>query len=179
MNLTHRLDRRMYRGKRPNSLARLANRTWAGLAAAGCTPGRLVRLEVAGRRTGRTVSLPLVVADYQGERYLVSMLGDDTNWVRNVRAAHCRAVLRHGRRHEVYLAEVEPDKRAEILRRYLDRAPGARAHFPVDRRAPIQEFQAIAGQFPVFRLTVQDKAGSKGPVPGRDRDEADHRYRQA
>ena len=42
-------------------------------------------LEVPGRRTGKTISFPVVVADYQGGRYLVSMLGDGTNWVRNVR----------------------------------------------------------------------------------------------
>jgi hypothetical protein len=37
-----------------------------------------VTLEVPGRRTGRLVSFPVVVADYQGGRYLVSMLGTDT-----------------------------------------------------------------------------------------------------
>ena len=45
-----------------------------------------VTLDVPGRRTGRIISFPLVVADYNGERYLVSMLGPDTNWVHNVRA---------------------------------------------------------------------------------------------
>lgn len=57
------------------------DRVWAGLAAAGFGPDRLVTLEVTGRRTGRTISFPVVVADYQGERYLVSMLGEDTTWV--------------------------------------------------------------------------------------------------
>lgn len=159
MDLTHSFDRWMYHGKRPNFLARLANRTWAGIAAAGFGPRRLVQLEVKGRRTGRTISLPLAVADYKGGRYLVSMLGDDTSWVRNVRAAGGLAVLRHGRRDVVHLEEVEPGQRAEILRRYLECAPGARSHLPVDRRAPIQEFQAIAGQFPVFRITVRDQPG--------------------
>ena len=32
-----------------------------------------------------------------GERYLVSMLGNDAAWVRNLRAADGSAVLRHGR----------------------------------------------------------------------------------
>jgi deazaflavin-dependent oxidoreductase (nitroreductase family) len=163
MELTHSFDRWMYHGKRPNYLARLANRTWASLAAAGLGPRRLVRLEVKGRRTGQTVSLPVVVADYQGERYLVSMLGDDANWVRNVRAANGAAAVRHGRRDMVHLEEVEPGKRAEILRRYLACAPGARAHLPVDRRAPTREFQAIAGQFPVFRIIPQ---GSSAEVSG-------------
>jgi hypothetical protein len=40
-----------------------------------------------GRRRGRLISLPVVVADYEGERYLVAMLGEDVNWVANVCAA--------------------------------------------------------------------------------------------
>lgn len=87
MGLTHSFDLRLYRGNRPNHLARLMNRVWAGLAAAGFGPDRLVMLEVTGRPTGRTISFPVVGAGYQGERYLVSMLGEDINWVRNVRAA--------------------------------------------------------------------------------------------
>jgi deazaflavin-dependent oxidoreductase (nitroreductase family) len=118
------------------------------------SPRRAVTLEVRGRRSGRVVSLPLVVAEVGGERYLVSMLGSDANWVRNVRAAGGRAVLRHGRRQAVRLEEVDPGVRAPILRRYLDLAPGARPHIPVDRHAPVAEFEPIAAQFPVFRVTA-------------------------
>ena len=39
-------------------------------------------LEITGRKTGGPVSFPVVIADYRGERYLVSMLGANTNWVR-------------------------------------------------------------------------------------------------
>ena len=46
--------------------------------------------------------------------------------------------------------------RAPILQRYLQVAPGARAHFPVDRRAPLREFQQIADKFPVFRVRAAD-----------------------
>jgi hypothetical protein len=81
----------LYRGGRPNRVARLADRFTAALAARGVGPEYLVALEVPGRRSGRTVSLPIVVADVRGERYLVSMLGEDVNWVRNVRR---RAVTR-------------------------------------------------------------------------------------
>ena len=35
--------------------------------------------------------MPLVVATVGGERYLVSMLGEEVNWVRNVRAAGVRS----------------------------------------------------------------------------------------
>ena len=153
----HRWRSWLYRGRRPHRLAGLLNRAQAALAARGIGPSRIVVLEVTGRRTGRTVSLPVVVADLDGERYLVSMLGEDSNWVRNVRAAHGRAVLRHRGRQQVVLEEVEPGSRAPVLRRYLDRAPGARAHFTVDRRAPLEEFERIAAHYPVFRITTPSR----------------------
>lgn len=72
--------------------------------------------------------------------------------MRNVRAAGGRAVLRRGGREQVRLEEVQSGDRAPILRRHLAVAPGARPHLPVDRRAPLAEFERIAGQYPVFRI---------------------------
>ena len=144
----------MYRGRRRHHVAKLLNRVDATAAAAGIGPTRLARLEVRGRRTGRRLSLPVVIAEYEGQRYLVAMLGEEANWVRNVRAARGKAVLRHGRPKEVVLEEVDPSMRAPILRRYLEAAPGARAHFPVDRRAPLEQLEQIAEQYPVFRIRV-------------------------
>src|SRR5215467_7226626 len=157
MERTHTLDRWLYRGKRPNRLARLINGASARLAAAGIGPSQLAMLEVTGRRTGKKVSFPVVVADWQGGRYLVSMLGEGTNWVRNVRAAGGRARLRHGRQEDVQLDEVDPAARAPIVRRYLECAPGARSHIPVDRNAPVEEFEPVAQDIPVFLIR------SRGP----------------
>lgn len=148
----------MYRGGRPNPVAGFFARATAILASAGLAPRRLVTLEVRGRRSGRLVSFPVVVADYQGERYLVAMLGLAANWVRNVDAAGGAAVIRHGRREAVNLEPVEPEARAPILQRYLELAPGARAHIPVDRRAPLSEFEGIAAEYPVFRITSRTPA---------------------
>lgn len=146
---------RMYRGERPSRLAAALNHVAVLSANAGLPPKRQVTLEVPGRRTGRTVSLPLVVADHEGERYLVSMLGERAGWVRNVRAAGGRAVLRHGHREPIQLTEVPPGERPPILRRYLALAPGARAHVPVDRREPVEAFAPIAARYPVFRVTAR------------------------
>jgi deazaflavin-dependent oxidoreductase (nitroreductase family) len=151
--LNARFERWMYPGDRPNRLARLLNRGWAIIHATGLLPDRLVTLEVRGRRSGRLPSFPLVVADVDDARYLVSMLGEDASWVRNVRAAGGRAVLRHGRREAVRLDEVEPAERAPILRRYLALAPGPRAFIPIDRDAPVEAFEKVAPQIPVFRVT--------------------------
>lgn len=142
----------MYAGQHRNRLARLLNRVDATAAAGGLGPRRLARLEVRGRRTGRRLSLPVVVTEYEGRRYLVAMLGPETNWVRNVRAAAGQAGLRHGRQEAIVLEEIDPGQRAPILRRYLQVAPGARAHFPVDRRDPVEAFEPIAGRYPVFRI---------------------------
>jgi len=89
------------------------------------------------------------------------MLGEDTSWVRNVRASGGHAVLRHGDREPVTLEEVDAGRRAPILRCYLQRAAGARAHFPVDHRAPVEAFERIAAQYPVFRVTAAGEAARR------------------
>ena len=152
------LRRWLYRQRHASGPARFLNAAQARLAAAGVGPRWLVMVGVTGRRSGRTISFPAVIADYEGGRYLVSMLGEDTNWVRNVRAAGGRAVLRHGGREPVRLQEVEVGRRAPILRCYLERASGARPHIPVDYRAPVASFEPIAAQYPVFRITAAGQA---------------------
>ncbi len=146
------LRRWLYRGQRPNWIARMLNRLWAAVVSLGVASDDYVTLEVTGRKSGRIVSFPLVMVVVSGERYLVSMLGENAQWVRNVRAAGGRAVLRSGSREEVQLEEVAADQRAPILKAYLQIATGARPHVPVDKDAPLAEFEKIAPTFPVFRL---------------------------
>lgn len=154
MPITQDYGRWLYHGGHPNLVARALNRFSAVVYGAGIWPRRLATLEVVGRRTRRTISLPVVIADHEGERYLVSMLGDGAGWVRNVRAARGRAVLRHGRREPVQLDEIAVADRPPVLKRYLAVAPGARAHIPVDRNAPLEAFEPIAADIPVFRITT-------------------------
>ena len=118
----------------------------------GLPPSFIVRLEVAGRRSGKIRSTILVTAQHAGERYLVSVLGDVSHWVRNVRAAGGHAVIRHGRRRSVRLEEVPVEQRAPVLRAYLKWALGARAVLQLGPNAPLEEFQRIASQHPVFRI---------------------------
>jgi len=150
---SYRIKRWMYQGGRPNWLARAMNYASSLQFSTGAfAPRAWVTLEVTGRRTGRLVSVPVVVTELDGARYLVSMLGSSANWVRNARAAEGRVTIRHGRRDRVRLVEVAAERRAQILRRYLQVAPGARPHFPIDRRATLAEFEAIAVDFPVFQI---------------------------
>jgi deazaflavin-dependent oxidoreductase (nitroreductase family) len=112
----------------------------------------LVTLDVTGRTSGQIISLPVALIVVDGQRYLVSMLGEHVHWVQNVRAARGRAVIRSGRREQVHLEEVGVDQRAPILKAYLQRAPGARSHVPVDKDAPLADFERIAPAYPVFRV---------------------------
>jgi len=146
----------LYRGGRPNLFARLQNRASAWVFARGIImPGRVAELQVRGRRSGKTISFPVVIATYEGGRYLASMLGEEVNWVRNVRAAEGAAVLVHGRHEQVRLEELPGPERAPILRRYLQVAPGARPHIPVAPNAPLADFERISQDYPVFRIRAR------------------------
>jgi hypothetical protein len=114
-------------------VARLLNRAWAAVGSSGVASNYLVTLEVKGRKSGRHLSLPLVMAVVNEQRYLVSMLGENVDWVRNARAAGGGAALRHGRHEEVQLEEVPVGQRAPVLKAYLQRAPGARPHIAIDQ----------------------------------------------
>ena len=147
-------NRWLYRGGRPNFLARPINALSARAFATGRGPSLAATLEVTGRRSGNPVRLPVIVVEQGGERYLVSMLGEDVNWVRNVRAADHRAVLLQGHRDAVTLDEVPVGERAPIIKRYCQIAPAGRVHIPVDLGAPIEEFEALAARYPVFRIRL-------------------------
>jgi hypothetical protein len=147
-----RFQRWQYRGGRPGWSARIANRLAALGIQRGIGPSGAATLEVRGHKSGRLISFPVVVADYRGERYLVAMLGHTTNWVRNLRGGDGRAVLRRGDPEEVTLVEDHSEHRAAILRRYLELAPGARPFFDIDRSAPLEDFERIVDQYPVFRV---------------------------
>ena len=147
----------LYRGQRPGWIAKILNRMWANAASKKVMDNGLVALEVIGRKSGRVVSFPLVMITVDEQRYLASMLGEDSQWVRNVRAANGKAVLRSGGYENVRLEEIPADQRAPLLKTYLHAAPGARPHLPIDMDAPLAEFEKIAAEFPVFRVVSNQK----------------------
>ena len=151
-NATHR---RFYRGQRPNRIGRLINRFFAVIHSLGIAPSYMVTLEVRGRKSGQLIALPVAMALVGGQRYLVSMLGNEAQWVQNVRAAQGKAFIRRGGRKAVQLEEVPIDRRAPILKAYLQYAPGARPHIPVNKDAPVAAFEGVAASFPVFRIVEE------------------------
>lgn len=142
-----------YRDRRPTRAGRIANRLTMVWSRYGGPPSYMVELETRSPRSGRMNRIPIVIGAHDGNDYAVSMLGDRSVWVRNLRANGGVATLRHGRRRGVQLTEVaDPIERAPIIKAYVKRAYGARPHIPVDPDAPVAEFEAIAAAYPVFRI---------------------------
>ena len=152
----------LYRGRRPNWIAKILNGAIANSASKSISPDGVVALEVIGRKSGKVVSFPLVMVIVERQRYLASMLGDNAQWVRNVRAAGGKAVLRSGGYENVLLEEIPANQRAPLLKAYLQAAPGARPHVPVGMDAPLAEFEEISAEYPVFRVVSNQKKNTQG-----------------
>jgi deazaflavin-dependent oxidoreductase (nitroreductase family) len=124
----------------------------------GLTPRDTVSLEVLGRRSGKPRTVPVTWAEIDENRYLVSLNGE-SDWVRNVRAAGGRAVIRRRGRFAVRLQEVVVSERAPVLKAYLDkramlRSPAmlARQSFGLEPHPPIEKLETLAERYPVFRI---------------------------
>ena len=144
--------RLFYRDWHPTRLGKLVTGALAWVSGLGLTPQVLLTLQVRGRRSRRFHDTVLVVAKLAGQRYLVSMLGDGSEWVRNVRAAGGKAFVKRGQSRPVQLTEVPAGERAPILKAYCQVATSGRQHFPVSYNAPLSEFDAVAERYPVFRI---------------------------
>jgi hypothetical protein len=141
-----------YRDWRPTRLGKLWSRALAWISGLGLTSRILLTLQVKDRSSGRLHMTVLVVATHQGQRYLVSMLGDGSEWVRNIRAAGGEAFIKRGRSRAVILTEIPPEERAPILKAWCQVATSGRNHLPVSHDAPVSAFETIAGDYPVFRI---------------------------
>ncbi len=147
------LLRLFYRDWRPTRIGRWVNRLASLWSALGLSSREMAILEVRGRASGQRRSTPVVIATVEGKRYLVSMLGSGSDWVKNVEAAHGDAILRQGRRRRpVHLVGVPPADRAPILSEYVRVATSGRNHLPVAVDAPLSEFEMIAERYRVYRI---------------------------
>ena len=143
--------------RRGSWLRRQVNRVVAWLAGFGLTPSNTVRLEVAGRKTGKVRDFAVTLAIQGNVRYLVSLAGE-SDWVRNLRAADT-AVIRHGRRRTIHVAELAVEDRAAVLDAYLSKralsrspAAAARNYFGVAPHPSQQVLRGIADYYPVFKI---------------------------
>ena len=146
------LNRLFYRNRRPTRLGHWVSQTFCVAARLGLTPKSWVSLQVRDRASGRMRADAVVVPELEGERYVVSMFGTISDWVQNVEAAHGDAVIAHAGSVRVRLVPVPSEERAPILKEYVRVASSGRKHFPLREGAPLADFEAIAAQYPVYRI---------------------------
>ena len=141
-----------YRGWRPTRFGRCATRIWAWLSGLGVLPEIFLTLLVKERHSAQLTAHVLAVVSVEGCQYLVSMLGDESNWVQDVRATNGAAFVKRGITRPVSLVEVPVAQRAPLLRAWCQIATSGRKHLPVPFDAPVSAFEAIAADYPVFRI---------------------------
>lgn len=75
------------------------------------------------RTSGKRRRLPILRTSHDGADYLVS-LADESEWVRNVRAANGETVIQRGRARRAYVVELSAADRPEVIAAYLRAAKG-------------------------------------------------------
>src|SRR5438105_14900155 len=137
---------------RPGAVEHIFGRILVALVRIGLVRGHFYVLEVRGRKSGRTISLPVDPIKLDGRCYLVCARGN-SNWVRNARAAGEVVLARALRRRRYRARELPPSLRPPILKAYLDRyAAEVQRFFPVRRGSPVEAFDDFAPRYPVFEL---------------------------
>ena len=136
---------------------------WLGvlLTSSGLAPRDADTLQVRGRKSGKVRRVPILRTRYRGEDYLVALAGE-SQWVRNVRAAQGRAVIRRRGARRVRLEELAAADRPDVIAEYLRAgrrrsgaeasAKQARFYFGLDPDASVDDIRAIVDNYPVFRI---------------------------
>jgi deazaflavin-dependent oxidoreductase (nitroreductase family) len=97
---------------------RLSDALITMLLRAGVKMGTASLLTVRGRTSGQPHTVPALLVEQGGQRWLVAPYGV-VQWVRNIRAAG-RATLTRGRRSEaISVSELSAGEAAPILKQYL------------------------------------------------------------
>jgi hypothetical protein len=146
--------------QKPNALELMFGRILMVLVRIGLVRGHFYVLEVRGRKTGKTISLPVDPIEVEGRRYLVCARGN-AQWVRNARAAGEIDLVRAMRRARFAVHEMAPDARPPILKAYLDLyANEVQRFFPVRKGSSVEAFNDLAARYPVLELRPRDE-----PIP--------------
>ena len=154
---------------RPGAAERIFGRILVVLVRIGLVRGHFYVLEVRGRQSGRTISLPVDPLDLDGRCYLVCARGN-SNWVRNARAAGEVVLVRALRRRRYAVRELPPGMRPPVLKAYLDRyANEVQRFFPVPKGSAVEAFNDLAPRYPVLELQALGETAGSAP---RSRDQS-------
>ena len=139
----------------PNAVERLFNSLIGALVRMGIGKPKMRVLEVRGRKSGKTYSLPVDLLELGGRTYLVAPRGH-TQWAQNAEAAGVVTLRRGSRSAQFRLRTLSPPEKPPVLKAYLDEFESEVGRFfPVPAGSPPEAFAAIAERYPAFELTPQ------------------------
>jgi len=123
----------------------------AGFRLVGFGKYPMYLLTAPGRKSGQPRTVPIVLLERNGKRYLASPYGI-VNWVRNLRAAG-EATLTRGRRSETVTARELPKEEAALVLRddIREGNPFAR-YFGVTADSSREDFERAVISHPLFEL---------------------------
>lgn len=142
---------------------RVGDALFMALLRTGVKIGTMSLLTVRGRKSGQPYTVPVLLVEQGGERFLVAPYGV-VQWVRNIRAAGT-ATLTRGRRSEVIsVTELPAQQAAPILKQYLVNATAARPYFDATKDSPLEAFEREADRHPVFRIAAVEESSRRNTV---------------
>ena len=119
-------------------------------------PSLVCKLSVPGRRSGHWHTLPIVVLDHNGERYLVSIRGE-SDWVLDLRASHSGRLSNRGHVEEIGVVEIPAPDRTPLIAAYAARYGKMPTLTATLRDLPDPT------DHPTFRITAPRRAAPSGP----------------
>ena len=138
-----------------NFATRMRDSLLMTLQRAGVKMGTTSLLTVRGRKSGQPHTVPVILIEQDGQRWLVAPYGA-VQWVRNIRAAGT-ATLTRGRRSEaISVTELPAQEAAPILKQYLINVAAVRPYFDVTRDSPLEAFEREAPRHPVFQIATME-----------------------
>jgi deazaflavin-dependent oxidoreductase (nitroreductase family) len=135
-----------------NFATRMRDSLNMALLRAGVKMGTTSLLTVRGRTSGQPHTVPVILVEQDGQRWLVAPYGV-VQWVRNLRAAGT-ATLTRGRRSEaISVTELPAQEAAPVLKQYLVHGAWVGPYFDATKNSPLEAFEREAPRHPVFHIT--------------------------
>jgi deazaflavin-dependent oxidoreductase (nitroreductase family) len=139
---------------RPPRYLKPMNRFVKALQKFGIPTGPAMILTVPGRKSGKPRSTPMTPFTYRGSLYTVAGY-PGADWAANARAAGVGTLTRGRRSRSIKIVELGREESRPVLREFPIQVPvgvGFAKRSGLVREGTSDEFEALAGQLPVFRF---------------------------
>jgi len=139
---------------RPPAWLKVVNAVNMGVQKLGIPTGPVMVLTVPGRKSGEPRRTPVTPFDLNGGQYVIAGF-PNADWAKNARASGTGTLTRGRKARQVALVELPADQAVPVLRAFPTNVPVGvgfykRNGLVVDGTP--DEFEALAGRCPVFRL---------------------------